>query len=73
MKSTKIVSWISGDGSELEVRITATCEMRTETAYADGWNVDLGKKEYKHTDIKVYIDGKFFKDSYAPSLVAEPN
>ena len=73
MKSTKSVKWESKDGSELEVRITATCEMRTETAYADGWNVDLGKKEYKHTDIKVYIDGKFYKDSYAPSLAVEPN
>jgi hypothetical protein len=73
MKIEKSVSWISTTGKSIECKIVVTREARTEIAYADGYNVDLGKKSYSNTEINVFVDGKFYKNSSTPSIVSEPS
>jgi hypothetical protein len=74
MKSTKIVTWTAKDGRQAEVTIIATREMRTETAYADGWNIDLGKKPYEELRITLAVDGKRIEYAHqAPVVISEEN
>jgi hypothetical protein len=72
MTSTKSIKWNLASGKAVEVKIEVTREMTDDVAYADGWNVDLGKKLYENTDIKVYIDDKFYENSFEPSVAVEP-
>jgi hypothetical protein len=61
-----------GNGKQAEAKIEVTCEMKKETAYADGWDIDLGKVEYKSIKITVCVDGKYFSESNCkPSIVDE--
>lgn len=70
MKIIKTVNWETADGRQIEVRIEVIREMQEETAYADGWNVGLGKKKYESLHLEVIIAGKFVTRSYQePSVV----
>ena len=57
MKLTKTVGWQTKDGRDIEVRIERTRKVANEVAYADGWNVDLGKKTIDRLDIEMFVDG----------------
>lgn len=72
MTSTKLVNWISSTNKAIECKITSTREAQSDIAYADGYNIDLGKITHEDTNIKITIDGKFFDSCYEPKLVVEP-
>jgi hypothetical protein len=42
----------------LTVTVKVTKKVSSKTAYADGWNVDLGKETYENTTITIEKDGK---------------
>jgi hypothetical protein len=59
MTITKTVKWLTGAGKTAEVRIESTREMIDDIAYADGWNINLGRTPYEDDEITVYVDGKY--------------
>lgn len=58
MKATRKVTWTLKDGRQAECTIEVTREMREEIAYADGWNVPLGKKPFEFLEIELSVAGK---------------
>ncbi len=74
MESTKVVSWRLGGGRQAEAEIKVTRAMVADTAYADGLNVDLGKKPVELLSIVVKIDGKYIERTSAkPEVVEDEN
>lgn len=72
MKLTKTVGWQTKDGRNIEVRIERTRKVANEVAYADGWNVDLGKKTIDRLDIEMFVDGQYVGDTdQTPSIITE--
>jgi len=59
MKTTKSVKWELENGLTAECKITVTRDVDDDIAYADGANIDLGKKTYESIDVATYIDGKY--------------
>ncbi len=69
MTSLKSVKWTLGDGRKAEAKIEVKREVNDDISYADGWNINLGKKTYEAIMIKVMVDGKQIANSYnAPSI-----
>ena len=58
MTITKIVTWTTAQGKNIEAKIERTIDICDNIAYADGWNVNLGKETIDLTTIKIYADGK---------------
>jgi len=74
MKVDRIIKWTLGDGRKAEAHISVTREMQDDIAYADGWNLNLGKKPYESFKIEVFIDGKFFERTFQyPQIVSTDN
>ena len=72
MELTKTVTWTTTKGNKMEAAITITKEMRTVTAYADGWNIELSKKElFEMMVIEVSTDGKFIGRTHQEPSVVE--
>ena len=74
MKSSKTVSWMAMDG---KTNVIANIEIERsvieEIAYADGYNVPIGKKTYKNMDIRVLINGKQMeRSSLIPKVSTHP-
>jgi len=58
MTSLKNVEWKSKDGRAVKVIIEVTRKMVEDVAYADGWNLDLGKKPHESTKITLTLNDK---------------
>jgi hypothetical protein len=72
MESVRIVNWTLSDGRPAVATITVTREMIDDIAYADGWNINLGKKKYESMDIKATISGKCMdRTSRVPTIISE--
>lgn len=70
MKTTKTMEWKSQTGKVISVEITVESKVVNDTAYADGWNVDLGKKTYQGIDIEISFDGKVIDNTmYQPQIL----
>ena len=72
MRATKTITWTTKTGTQVEVNIEIIHEVQTETAYADGYNVDLGKKTVDMITIEVKVDGRFKTRSYHAPQVLDP-
>ena len=74
MESTKVILWKLGDGRQAEAQIKVTRQMVNEIAFADGLNVDLGKRPVELLSIVVKIDGKYVeRTTNPPSIVEDEN
>ena len=62
MKSEKIINWVAQGDAKVEITINVERSVEMETAYSDGWNVELGNKTYESLEITIYVNGKC-KDS----------
>jgi len=51
---------ITKNGNNIKFEITATKSVMAKTAYADGYNVDLGNEVFKKTKITVYLNGELY-------------
>jgi hypothetical protein len=72
MTSTKMVKWEAKDGRTAEVKIEVTRKMVDDTAYADGYNINLGKKPYENMVISFYLGGKFIaRTSSEPTIISD--
>ena len=72
MTITKKASWTLKDGNEAIAEIKRTKEVVTEVAYADGDNVELGKKTFDSIEITVTVNGQVtIVSRNAPELVTE--
>jgi hypothetical protein len=46
--------------------------MNDNIAYADGWNINLGKEAYENLEITITVDGKYYaRTNCEPSVVDE--
>jgi hypothetical protein len=73
MKAIRTVEWKTKDGRKIKAVIEVTREMNDNVAYADGWNINLGKKPYEAMTINITLDGKYIDTTYSgPTIVAEP-
>jgi hypothetical protein len=74
MKTTKTVEWTTKNGKHIEVTIEVIREVEDNISYADGWNVNLGKKTVDMMTIEVKADGKHLTRSYhAPNQIDPSN
>lgn len=72
MKVTKTVRWTTKDGRPVEVIIEKTKEVRDRIAYADGWNVPLGKETVDLLDIEIRVAGNHqSRTSQPPHIVTK--
>lgn len=63
---------IESNGRTIEIKIERTKEVQDNIAYADGWNVNLGKETVDSIYIQVYVDGKCHSSDYnAPHIITE--
>ena len=58
MISKKIVAWTTRDGRKVEIKIEVSRELTDSVAYADGWNVNLGKEIVNVDSCVAYVGGK---------------
>ena len=65
MEATRTVTWSAKDGRKIEAKITLTREVADDVAYADGNNINLGKKTYESLEIVVNADGKSIASSHS--------
>lgn len=74
MKKENTLTWLSAEGKEIIVKITVVRAMETETVYADGWNVELSKKQVVESlELEIHVAGKFIgRTSEKPSVVVAP-
>jgi hypothetical protein len=73
MKVIKTVEWKTRDGRDLKAEIEVIRKMDDNIAYADGWNINLGKKPVELMTINIALDGKYIDTTYSrPTIVAEP-
>jgi hypothetical protein len=74
MKSVKTVTWTLKDGRTATAVIEVVREMADNIAYADGWNINLGKEKHESMTIEVKINGKFVDRTYQePRVVSVEN
>jgi len=73
MKKEQTLTWTSESGKEISLKIEVTRAMETEVAYADGYNIELSKKQpVESMFIEVRVDGEFLGQGYnGPSVVTE--
>ena len=70
MEITKTVNWQTKDGKEVVATIAKTREVRDDIGYADGWNINLGKKTVDSLEITLHAAGRFITRDYAaPRIV----
>lgn len=72
MKATRTLNWTARNGKKIEVRMEMIREVEDNISYADGWNVNLGKKTTEHLSIEVYADGKYQTRSFHPPHTLDP-
>jgi hypothetical protein len=70
MKAIRTVEWKTKDGRKIKAVIEVTREMNDNVAYADGWNINLGKKPYEAMTINITLDGKY-KETAIPQEAIE--
>lgn len=71
MKAVRTVSWQTKDGRQAEVIITKTRIVQDNIAYADGWDVNLGKETVERLELVLTVNGKkVTNDNYKPGVVA---
>lgn len=71
MTITKTLT-LESNGKTIEIKIERTKGLVDNIAYADGWNVNLGKKTVDATYIRVFVDGKCKTISYsAPHIITK--
>lgn len=69
MEITKTLTWTIADGRKIEVVITKEKKLIDKVAYADGYNVNLGKETFETMNLTVNLEGKFFDSSkQAPQI-----
>lgn len=72
MKITKKFSLVSKSGMTVEVQIERTKKIQDDISYADGWNINLGKKTVDSIYFKIFINGKYQTSSYTePHVITE--
>jgi len=57
MKITRTVKWKTKAGQNVDVEIIRTRNVENEVAYADGQNIELGKKTIDRLEIVLSVDG----------------
>lgn len=71
MKITKTLT-IETNGRKVEFKIERTKEVRDNISYADGWNINLGRKTVDSIYIQVFVDGIRKTTSYhAPHIITD--
>ena len=70
MTGTRTVTWATKDGRNVKVEIKLSREIQDRVAYADGWNVPLGRETVNDLDLVMKIDGKHkTSDYHKPSVL----
>lgn len=65
---------IESNGRTIEIEIERTKEVQDDIAYADGWNINLGKKTVDSIYIQVYVDGVCKTEtSSTPQIITDKN
>lgn len=63
---------INSNGRKIEIEIERTKDVQDNISYADGWNINLGKKTVDSIYIRVFVDGICKTTAYnAPHIIAE--
>lgn len=72
MKATKTTEWATEDGRQIKIEVEYTKSVSDDISYADGWNINHGKKTYEGVEIRLYINGKVAIFSrYAPTPITK--
>ena len=64
MTGTGTVIWATKDGRNVKVEIKLSREVQDRVAYADGWNIPLGRETVNHLDLVMKIDGTYKTNIY---------
>jgi len=60
----KTLKWTGAKGNEIELRTECKITMVDDIVDADGWKVNVGKKEKVEAMLEVYVDGKKVDSSW---------
>lgn len=72
MKSTKTAEWTTEDGRNVNVEVELTKSVSDDISFADGWNINHGKKTYEGVDVKIFVNGKRTVSSWSkPELITK--
>lgn len=72
MEATRSAEWTTEDGRIVKIEVKMIKKTVDDISYADGYNINLGKKTYESTEIKLYINGKLgISSSRLPSIVTK--
>jgi hypothetical protein len=74
MKKTINFTWMAMDAkTEVTANITIERSVIDKVAYADGYNVNIGKETYRNIDIRIIINGKQMeRSSWLPQISTHP-
>ena len=65
---------VKSNGKIIKFKVERTKKVQDNIAYADGWNIDLGKETVDIIHIRVFIDDKHHTSSYKlPQVIADEN
>ena len=72
MKITRTVKWKTKAGQNVDVEIIRTRNVENEVAYADGQNIQTGKKTVDRLEIILNVDGvRRGSDKVAPRVITK--
>lgn len=72
MKATKTAEWATEDGREIKIIVEVTKSVSDDISFADGWNINLGKKTYEGVDVKIFVNGKRMVSSWSkPKIITK--
>ena len=72
MKATRTITNKDAKGQTTEIIITRTVELQDKIAYADGWNVNLGKETIDNLKIEIYVNGNQFDQVRQAPQICDP-
>jgi len=74
MQATKMVTWTTKDGKQAEAEIVKTRLVCDDISYADGDNINLGRKVVDRLEITLRVNGAVqARDTYKPSILTKEN
>ncbi len=71
MKSTKTAEWTTDDGRHIKIVVDYTKSVSDDISYADGWNINHGKKTYEGVEIKLSVNGVAIFSRCAPTPITK--
>lgn len=72
MKASRTINWTASNGDQRRAEITVEKKVNDKIAYADGYNIPIGKETYESLEIVVYNNNKKVDTTrQKPSVITE--